>query len=104
MLYFKESDRFKKITKKLAVFVGGSNVANRIVESAEFRDLLNTLDGWYKVPGRAAITKEVGKVLIEIKAKATTFLQEASKVSICADIWSKKGLTASFLGITALLF
>ena len=41
----KESDRYQAITKKLAVFVGSSNVSNRIVESAEFQDLVNTLDG-----------------------------------------------------------
>ena len=28
------------ITRKLAVFVGSSNIANRVVETAEFRDLL----------------------------------------------------------------
>lgn len=102
--YKKESERYLTITRKLAVFVGSNNVANRVVETAEFRDLLHVLDSRYKVPGRAVITKEVEKVLIEIKAKASTFLQEASKVSICADIWSKRGLTASFLGITAHFF
>lgn len=102
--YKKESERYTMITRKLAVFVGSSNVANRVVETAEFRDLLHVLDSRYKVPGRAVITREVEKILIEIKARASTFLQEASKVSICADIWSKRGLTASFLGITAHFF
>ena len=102
--YKNESERYLMITRKLAVFVGSSNVAKRVVETAEFRYLLHVLDSRYKVPGRAVITKEVEKVLIEIKARASTFLQEASKVSICADIWSKRGLTASFLGITAHFF
>ena len=41
----KENDCYQQIMKKLVVFVGGSNVANRIVESAEFRDITNMLDG-----------------------------------------------------------
>ena len=85
--YRKESDRYQAITKKLAVFVGSSNVANSIVQSPEFKDLLNTLDGRYKMPGRSAISNEVGKVLIEIKARASAFLQEASKgIHLCQHL------------------
>ena len=102
--YKKESERYQTITRKLAIFVGSNNVANSIVESPEFTDLLRTLDPKYKVPGRKVLAQETEKVLIEIKAKASAFLQEAAKVSICADIWSKRGLTASFLGVTAHFF
>ena len=102
--YKKESERYQTITRKLAIFVGSNNVTNSIVESAEFIDLLHVLDSKYKVPGRKVVGQETEKVLIEIKAKASAFLQEARKVSICADIWSKRGLTASFLGITAHFF
>jgi len=28
-------------------------------------------------------------------------LNSAERISLCADIWSKKGMTASFLGLTA---
>lgn len=39
--------------------------------------------------------------MIELKAKIGSFLQEANKISICADnIWSKRGMTSSYLGIT----
>ena len=31
-------------------------------------------------------------------------LSQAHKVSLCADIWSKKGLTSSCLGVTAHFF
>jgi len=66
--------------------------------------IISTFDGCYKVSGRSAISYEVSKVLIEIKAKATAFLQEVSKVSICTNIWSRKGLSVSFLGVTAHFF
>ena len=88
--YKKDSEQHKLLTRKLAVFVGSSNVANRIVESLEFRDLLHCLDHRYQVPGRAAVKKELLQVMIELKAKVSSYIQEANKVSICADIWSKK--------------
>lgn len=88
----------------MAIIIGSNNVVNSVVENAEFVDLLQTLDMKYKVPGQSAMRLELEKIDIEIKAKATTFLQEASKIYISADIWSKKGLTASFLGITAHFF
>ena len=102
--YEKSSRRHTEITKKLAIFVGSSNVSYNIVENLEFRDLLATLDNRYSTPSRTLIVKEVQKVLIELKARIGTFLQEARKISICADVWSKKGLTSSHLGITAHFF
>jgi hypothetical protein len=37
--YSKVSSKYKKITRKLAVFLGSSNVAYNIVECQEFKDL-----------------------------------------------------------------
>ena len=50
------------------------------------------------VPGRTALSKEFNCVLIELKAKITIHLESANKISICCDVWSKKGLTSSYLG------
>ena len=57
--YDKESPRYKDITRKLATFVAAGNVANRIVECDEFRELLSQLDPRYSIPGRAALDKEM---------------------------------------------
>ena len=102
--YEKSSWRHAEITKKPAIFVGSSNVPYNIVENLEFRDLLATLDNRYSTPSSTLIVKEVQKVLIELKARIGTFLHEARKISICADVRSKKGLTSSYLGITAHFF
>ena len=103
--YSKESERYKLITGKLAIFVGSSNVANHLVENLEFKDLVRALDPRYPVElGRASINKELDQVFIELKAKISVHLQSANFISICSDIWSKKGLTSSYLGITAHFF
>ena len=44
------------------------------------------------------------KILIDMRATIGTRLQDARKVSICTDIWSKKGMSSSCLGITAHFF
>ena len=47
---------------------------------------------------------EIEKIYQNSKAKVSESLGGATKISICADIWSKPGMTASFLGITAHYF
>ena len=43
-------------------------------------------------------------MLVDLKASIHTYLAAAQKVSLCADIWSKKGMTSSYLGVTAHFF
>ena len=99
--YNKGSVRYKQITQKLATFVASSNVSNRIMEDEEFHALLAQLDERYHVPGRTVINHEL---LIELKSKITLKLQNTRKISMCADIWSKKGMTTSYLGLSAHFF
>jgi hypothetical protein len=61
--YSKESSKHKKISRKLAVFVGSSNVAYHIMECQELKDLLFEVDTRYCVPGRSVIYKELVNVL-----------------------------------------
>ena len=99
--YSKDSPRYKLITRKLAIFVGSSSVANRIVENLEFQDLMSAMDNRYPVPGRSSIQKELDQVMIELKAKVSAYIESANAVSITCDIWSKRELTSSYLGVTA---
>ena len=102
--YAKTHQRFMAITRKLAIFVGTTNVPNSIVENLAFKDLLHTADPRYLVPSRTVISKELENVYIELKAKMSCFIQEANKIGLTADVWSKKGLTSSYLGITGHFF
>ena len=54
---------------------------------------------------RTVISKELDQVLTELRAKISVHLQSANFLSIrCDTLWSKKGLTSSYLGITAHFF
>ena len=55
-------------------------------------------------PSRTVISKEIEKIFIEMKAKIGCYLEQSKKVSLAADIWSKKGLTCLYLGITEHFF
>ena len=39
-----------------------------------------------------------------MKVKIATSLEDGHKVSICADIWTKKGMSSSYLGVMAHFF
>ncbi len=91
--YDKKHEQYKFITRKLALFVGGTNVANSVVENTVFRSLLEALNSLYQYQTR----KNIDKLMIDKKAKVGEFLSH----SLCADIRIKKGLSSLYLGITA---
>ena len=101
MPYDPQSTKQKSITKKLAIFVGTSNVPISLVENVEFQELLCKLDSRYQTPGRFKIAKELDMLYSNLKEDLRKSLDSAERISLCADIWSKKGMTASFLGLTA---
>ena len=72
--------------------------------SGEFCSLLADLDERYPLPGQAAIMTEMDKLLVDLKGKLMSCLNDARKVALCVDVWSRKGMTASYLGITAHFF
>lgn len=99
--YDKASQRYKDITQKLAMFVSVGNVANSIVECEEFRELILQLDHRYPIPSRAALDTEMDALLKKVRDGVSTKLRDAGKIALCTDIWSRKGMTQSFIGVTA---
>lgn len=102
--YDTKSQRYQLITRKLAVYVGSTSAPISLVENEEFQSLVGTLDPRYPVPSRTLIGKEIDKVMVDLKANIMRYLLEAQKVSLCTDIWTKRGMTSSYLGVTAHFF
>ena len=99
--YSESSTRYKAITRELAIFVSSTtNITLSKVENPEFRDLLLTRDKRYQVPG-IKISKEIDSVCASIPTNIQSLLSKARKINIYADICSKPGMTASFLGVTS---
>ena len=102
--YESNSRKHQAITLCLATFIGANNVALSLVDNSEFRELIEELDPRYTVPHRKKMGIEIERVYQNVKAKISESLKGANKISICTDIWSTPGMTASFLGITAHYF
>jgi len=96
--------KYQAITLRLATFIGASNVPLNLVDNDEFRELIEELDACYKLPHSKKLGVEIENLYSNVKSKISSSLQNARFISICTDIWSKPGMTASFLGITAHYF
>ena len=102
--YSKESKRHTDITKKLAVFIGSTNAPLSLVDCEEFRDLLSEMDRRYDIPHRWKLGQEINKLYDRLKHNISLHLENAKRVTLCCDVWSKQGMTASFLGTTVHFF
>ena len=102
--YERDHPQYKRITKQLAVFVASTSTPNSIVENAEFCSLLEEADSQYTVPSRYLLSNEIDEVMSALKENIVSFISKARRINICTDLWSKKGMTASFLGVTAHFF
>ena len=68
------------------------------------RELLQEMDNKYQVPHRKGVSVEFSKIYNHLHETIRLLLIKAVVISICADIWSKPGMTLSFLDVTAHFF
>ena len=72
-----------------------------IVEQAEFKQFIYTLDPRYVIPCRQIIKREVNLLFNKRKTNIKLELNNIStKIALTTDIWSSKYNNAAFLGIT----
>lgn len=102
--YDTKSSRYLMITHRLAISIGSTNIPNSLAENVEFQSLLETLDPRYTVPGQTHIRREIDQVLLAMKTIIPMFLSEVHKISLCSDIQTRKGMSSSYLGVTAHFF
>ena len=92
--YDNSSACYHSISRKLSILIGTCNVPNYLVTTAKFQEFVNELNPRYVVPGRTAMNKELDLLLQGLKGKICKHL----------DTWTKKGMSESFLGVTAHFF
>ena len=100
-MYSVDSERYGCVTKQLTTFIGFTNVSISLVDNEAFKKLTQVLDSCYEMPGCTKIGKEIDVIMIKLKEVMCSYFQRARLVNICTDIWTKQGMTSSFLGITA---
>ena len=84
--------------------VVNSNLSMSLVPSTHFRQFCRTLDPRYTTPSRRKFGKLFEARYRSLKADVRQSLAAATSVSLAMDIWTKKGYTSSYLGVTACFF
>ncbi|XP_037534019.1 E3 SUMO-protein ligase ZBED1-like [Nematolebias whitei] len=88
----------------IALWIGRTGLPACTVEDEDFILMMETFDKRLTIPKRTKINNLVDKIYDGEKQKFKERLATAHKITIGLDIWTKKGLTASFLAISACFF
>ena len=96
------------LMRKFVTFVATSSSPTSIVENKELRSFLSELNPRFPVPSHNTVDSEMSKLFTELKKRISkrisSSLQEGGKIALTIDIWSKKGMSESFLGVTSHCF
>jgi len=100
----KDSSEKHKRDESLVNMVVGCGLPMNTVGKPSFKEFCNVLDPRYQVPSSGKFNKLFEKKYLQCKNLLLETLQSARRVTIGMDIWTKKGYTSSYLGITACFF
>jgi hypothetical protein len=94
----------KVLEKAVVNFFSASGLSTHMANEPFFRELLSTFQPKFIVPGRGKVNRLLTQQYDSAVAILKTELKAARRMTICLDIWSKKSLASSFLGISANYF
>lgn len=81
-----------------------TGLPTRLCEQPAFKKFCGVLDPKFKVPGSGRVTSQLAQRMDSATTLVKQMLQTTRKVTLCIDGWSKKGLTASYMGISACFY
>ncbi|XP_015783088.1 zinc finger BED domain-containing protein 4-like [Tetranychus urticae] len=93
-----------KFDRYLAILVGSEPVPFNIVEKPVFRNMIESINPAVSIPYRPALMKKIISLEEEMKTRMIEMLSNADIINIIIDMWTKKGMTSSFVGIMAIFF
>jgi hypothetical protein len=99
--YHPDHHRQKLLDKNVAAYVGATNVPFSVVENEHFCVMLSNFEPHYRMPSRTRLMSTIDEIIQSMKYSVKCSMAVSRKIHFCADIWSKKGLTSSYLGVTA---
>ena len=103
-MYDQNSEQYKLITKELAILIGATDIPLYFVEHNRFKRFVQALNRCYKAPSRTKVSSEINKFLVDMKMAISSYISKTQSINLCTDIWTKKVMTAAFLGTTAHFF
>ena len=102
--YKKDSKEQQTKEEAIAQWIGRTGLPVRTIEDEDFVSMIDTLDKRLAVPKKTKISNLIDKQYDNQRQNLKRQLDGARRVSIGLDMWTKKGLTASFLAISASFF
>lgn len=97
--YDKDSKKYIELMKALSMLFSSQSLPHRLVESPEFKYFIEILDPKFKLPNRRALSTEISKLYGELKDRIMDDLKDVKKFCVILDIWTKKGLSESYLAV-----
>lgn len=102
--YHADSHEQRSKEEAIALWIARAALPSRTVENEDFVKMIERIDKRLSIKFLIFVFFGTVKVYLAEKVKYKQRLSMAHKISICLDIWTKKGLTASFLAISACYF
>ncbi len=99
-----ENSKQKQFQEDCATFFSSTSISYNSVRLPAFQDMVHNLDPCIVLPTPVTVCTWAKKIEEKMVQNLKQDLSEASRIFLMADIWSKKGFQASFLGITAAFY
>ena len=85
----------------MSFLLASTSLPTSIVDNLDFKSFVFHLNPRFSLPGRTRMTTDIIQIHQHGKKILNKMIHSAlSKKILTADIWSKKGLTSSYLGVT----
>lgn len=88
----------------MVVAFATNNIPLSVAENAEFRKWIQELNPSFVIPGRGSLCKEYDNYVNLLMGTIRERLKRAKNILLITDIWSKRGLSESFLGVRVRFF
>ena len=75
-----------------------------MIENESFRSMISVLDPKFRLPSAPTVVKQLKERYDGGVSCLKSLLRNADRLTICLDGWSKRGLTRSYLGISACFY
>lgn len=97
--YDSNSRKCKDLNSALSFLFASQTLPHLLVESQEFKYFVQLLDPKYELPNRRQLSSNISDLYKLLKETILSELKEVQKVCVVLDIWTKKGLSESYLGV-----
>ena len=88
----------------MAICFGANPIATSFISNEDIRLCFEIADSRLRVHTRPALEKHIHQLLTEMRMTTIEKLNFARMICISSDIWTKKGMSSSYLGVMATFF